>query len=64
MNIVSNPNTYHKYLATNILSETKRKPKIKEILDLIILSYEKFFIDLNLYNYESFKKKAESIALN
>ena len=42
----------------------KKKPQIKEMIDLIISSYEKFFIGLNLYNYESFKKKAESIALN
>ena len=42
----------------------KKKPQIKEMVDLIISSYEKFFFDLNLYNYASFKKKAESIALN
>ena len=47
-----------------ILLESKKKPKIKEIIDLIISSYEKFFIDLNLYNYESLKKKAESMVLN
>ena len=43
--------------------KTKKKPKIKEIIDLIISSYEKFFIDLNLYNYENFKKKAEKLAI-
>jgi len=64
VNIVSNPNTKNKYQATNILLETKKKPKIKEIIDLIILSYEKFFIDLNLYNYANYKKKAESMVLN
>ena len=52
------------YKATNILIETKKKPKIEEIIDLIISSYENFFVNLNLYNYESFKKKAESMALN
>ena len=64
VNIVSNPDINDEYQATNILLETKKKPKIKEIIDLIITSYEKFFIDLNLYNYESFKKKAKSMILN
>ena len=64
VNIVSNPEINDDYQATNILLETKKKPKIKEIIDLIILSYEKFFVDLNFYNYESLKKKAESMVLN
>ena len=64
VNIVSNPDINDEYKATNILLETKKKPKIKEIIDLIILSYEKFFVDLNFYNYESLKKKAESMVLN
>ena len=64
VNIVSNPDINDEYQATNILLETKKKPEIKEIIDLIITSYEKFFIDLNLYNYESLKKKAESMVLN
>ena len=36
----------------------------KEILDSIIASYEKFFFDLNTYNYEHFKEKADLMALN
>ena len=64
VNIVSNPDIDNKYQATNILLETKKKPKIKEIIDLIISSYEKFFIDLYLYNYANYKKKAESMILN
>ena len=64
VNIVSNPNINNKYQATNILLQTKKKPKIKEILDLIIASYEKFFVDLNFYNYKHFKKKADLMALN
>ena len=55
VNIVSNP---------DILIETKKKPKIKEVLDLIICSYKKFFIDLSSYNYTDFKKKADLMALN
>ena len=64
VNIVSNPDINNKYQATNILLETQKKPKTKEIIDLIVSSYEKFFINLNSYNYEHFKKKADSMALN
>jgi BirA family transcriptional regulator, biotin operon repressor / biotin---[acetyl-CoA-carboxylase] ligase len=64
INIVSNPNIKNKYQATNILLEVKKKPKIKEILNLIIVSYQKFFDDLNLYNYTDFKVKADVMALN
>jgi len=64
LNIVSNPNIEEKYKATNILSETKRAPQIKEIIDLIILSYERFFIKLESYNFIKFRKKAELMSLN
>ena len=63
INIVSNPDINKDYKATNLLSETKKKRNIKDLITYIIFSYEKFFIDLNLYNYENFKKKAESMAL-
>ena len=64
LNIVSNPDINTKYQTTNILSETKRKPSIEEIINLIISSYEKFFSNLNSYNYKNFKKKAELMALH
>ena len=64
VNIVSNPDINNKYQATNILLETQKKPKINEIIELIVSSYEKFFINLNSYNYEDFKKKAYSMVLN
>jgi len=63
INIVSNPDINKDYKATNLLLETKKKRDIKDLITYIIFSYEKFFIDLNLYNYENFKKKAESMAL-
>jgi BirA family biotin operon repressor/biotin-[acetyl-CoA-carboxylase] ligase len=63
INIVSNPDINKDYKATNLLLETKEKRNIKDLITYIIFSYEKFFIDLNLYNYENFKKKAESMAL-
>ena len=37
---------------------------IKKIINQIIFSYEKFFVDLNSYNYVNFKKKADLMALN
>ena len=64
VNLVSNPTINNKYQATNILFETKKKPKVKEIIDLITSSYERFFIDLNSYNYGYFKKRANLMALN
>ena len=64
INIASNPNIYNGHKATNIFFETKRKPKIKEMINLIVFTYEKFFINLKSYNYENFKKKAHSMVLN
>ena len=64
VNIISNPEINDKYQTTNILSETQKRPMIKEMIDLIISSYEKFFINLNSYNYKHFKKKADLMALN
>ena len=64
INIVSNPNINKRYKATNIFLETKKKPAIEDIINLIIFSYEKFFIDLNSYSYLNFKKKVELMAEN
>ena len=64
VNIVSNPDINNKYQATNILLETQKKPKINEIIELIVSSYENFFINLNSYNYEDLKKKADLMVLN
>ena len=64
VNIISNPEINDEYQATNILLETQKRPMIKEIIDLIISSYEKFFINLNSYNYEHIKKKADLMVLN
>ena len=63
MNIVSNPNINHRYKATNIYLETKKKISIKKIANLIMSSYENFFINLKSYNYENFKIKAEEFSL-
>ena len=64
VNLVSNPKIKKRYKATNILLETKQKPRTREIINLIISSYEKFLTDLNSYNYENFRKKAELLTMN
>ena len=64
INVASNPDINKKYQTTNISLQTKKKPKVKEIIDLIISSYEKFFVDLNSYDYVNFKKKADLMAIN
>ena len=64
LNIISSPILKNKYQATNILFETKRKPKIKEIINFIISSYEEFFFNLNSYSYKDFKQKADLMAFN
>ncbi len=61
INIVSNPNIKEKYQATNIFIETGKKPSIRELANLIILSYEDFFSNINSYNYINFKKKINLI---
>jgi len=63
LNIISNPIINNRYKATNIFSETKKKPSIIELLNLIILSYEKFFENLDQYNYEDFKTKGKNLSL-
>ena len=64
INVVANPEINNTYKATNILFETNKKLNLKEIIDLIISSYEKFFTNLNSYNYVDFKKKADLMVLN
>ena len=64
VNISSNPKKDTKYETTNIYRESKNKPSINEIINLIIASYEKFFINLKSYKYIDFKKKADQMILN
>mgnify|MGYP001425107967 CR=1 FL=1 len=64
INLVSNPRNNIKYESTNIFLETEKKHSINEIVKLIILSYERFFSNLNSYNYKNFIKEAESMVLN
>ena len=61
VNVISSPNIQEDYQTTNIYSETKKKPKIREIINLIISSYENFFLNLSSYNYLDIKKKIDLI---
>ena len=58
LNVISNPDINRNYKTTNILSETANKPKVMDIINNLRESYEKFFINLNSYNYDDFKNKA------
>ena len=62
INIVTNPNIKGTYSTTNILIETKQNPKIEKIVEQIISSYERFFLNLDSYKYSNFKKKADLMA--
>ena len=64
INIISNPCINNKYQATNILLETQKKQAINEIINLIVFSYERFFNELNLYDYINFKKRVDSMIVN
>ena len=57
MNIITNPDLKKPYKATNIFLETGNKPQIKELINILVLSYEKFFNNLSSYNFNDYKKK-------
>ena len=63
INIISSPGFQSNYETTNILLETKKKVDKKEMVKLIITSYEDFFRNIKSYKYISFKKKADLMAL-
>ena len=63
INVISNPTIKNKYKATNILSEINMKPKINELIKLLISSYECFFENIKKYNYINYKKKTDIMAL-
>ena len=63
INIISNPNINTNYETTNIFLETKKKPTTREIINLLITSYENFFYELDAYNFINFKAKAELMSV-
>ena len=63
INIKSNPYIRDDYKTTSIYFETKKKPSILKIINLIINAYEDFFFDLQLYKFKKFKRQIEMMAI-
>ena len=63
INLFSNPKIKN-CPSTNIYTETKKKPKLLEIVNKIIATYERFFSNLNLYKFLNFKLKSQKLLLN
>ena len=64
INTISNPEIYKDYDATNILKETKKKPPIGKIINMLIEAYEKFFIQLKSYSFIKYKTKVKIMSTN
>ena len=64
LNVLTNPTIKTKYKATNIFAESNKKPTINKIINLITNSYEKFFLNLDTYNYDNFKKETRFLTFN
>ena len=62
--MISNPNINTNYRATNIFLETKKRPTTREIVNLLVTSYENFFYNLNSYSFTNFKTKVDLMASN
>ena len=63
INLISSPDLQNDYKTTNILSETKKKVDKKEMINLIVSSYEDFFKNIKSYKYINYKQKADLLAL-
>ena len=64
LNIISNPVLKKKYSSTNIFFESKIKTNSTEIANLLIKSYEIFFLNLKSFNYSYYKKKNDLMSFN
>ena len=63
INILSNPKITN-YPSTNIYKESKKKPRLLKIIKQIIVKYEQFFYNLDLYKFSNYKLKSEKLSLN
>ena len=63
INLLSSPEIKN-YPCTNIYKETKKKIKVLDIANLLTRKYEKFFSNLNLYNFLNFEQQLKKISLN
>ena len=64
ININSNPSIKKKYKATNIFDETKISINSLEIANLLIKSYETFFLNLKHFSFSNFKRKTNLMSIN
>ena len=62
INVLVSPDIKKPYQATSIFLETGSKPSIEELANFLVLSYEKFFDNLNSYNFTKYKSKADLMA--
>ena len=63
INLISSPDLQNDYKTTNILLETNKKVDKKEMINLIVSSYEDFFKNIKSYKYINYKQKADLLAL-
>jgi len=63
ININSNPLIKKEYKATNIFHESKILTNSREITNLLIKSYELFFLNLKFFNFSYYKKKTNLMAI-
>ena len=63
INTISSPGFQNDYETTNILLETNKKVETKEMIKLIVSSYEDFLTNIKKYKYVNFKKKADLMVL-
>ena len=64
INVLASPNIKKPYQTTSIFFETGNKPLVIELINFLILSYEKFFNNLSSYKFVNYKTKADLIAAN
>ena len=62
INVLVSPDIKKPYQATSIFLETGSKPSVEELANFLVLSYEKFFDNLNSYNFTKYKSKADLMA--
>ena len=63
INLLSNPEIKN-FPCTNIYKESRKKPKVLEIANLLVHKYEKFFSNLDLYKFLNFELQLKKLSLN
>ena len=64
LNVISNPKIKDIYETTSILKETNKRNKVINIIDEITQAYQIFFKDMNNYDFNKFKIKAQLMSFN